>query len=107
MIGAGCPVLPLEIGADGLFRSLSPARVWLSSLRREASNALPALSASVVLFVLAAFIEGFVSASPIPYSAKAGVAITSGLLIAAYLTLGGRGDHPRRPDAVASNLGQG
>jgi uncharacterized membrane protein SpoIIM required for sporulation len=79
----------------------------LSSLRREASNALPALSASVVLFVLAAFIEGFVSASPIPYSAKAGVAITSGLLIAAYLTLGGRGDHPRRPDAVASNLGQG
>jgi uncharacterized membrane protein SpoIIM required for sporulation len=79
----------------------------LTSLRREAANALPALSASVVLFVLAAFIEGFVSASPIPYWAKAGVAVVSGLLIAAYLTLGGRGEPPGRSDAVASNQGRG
>jgi uncharacterized membrane protein SpoIIM required for sporulation len=63
----------------------------LASLRREATAALPALSASVVLFVLAAFIEGFVSASSLPYWGKASVAITSALVIAAYLTLGGRG----------------
>jgi uncharacterized membrane protein SpoIIM required for sporulation len=63
----------------------------LASLRREATAALPALSASVVLFVLAAFIEGFVSASPLPYWSKAAVAITSALVIVAYLMLGGRG----------------
>ena len=62
----------------------------LASLHREAKNALPALSASVVFFVLAAFIEGFVSASSLPYAAKAGIAILSALLIATYLTLGGR-----------------
>jgi len=68
----------------------------LASLRREATRALPALGASVVLFVLAAFIEGFISASALPYWAKASVAILSALLIAAFLSLGGRGGN-RRP----------
>jgi uncharacterized membrane protein SpoIIM required for sporulation len=63
----------------------------MSSLRREAAHALPALFFSVVLFVLAAFVEGFISASVLPYWAKAGVAISSGTLILAYVTLGGRG----------------
>ena len=49
----------------------------LSSLRREAANALPALGAAVVLFVLAALVEGYVSASGLPYTAKAAVAIVS------------------------------
>jgi uncharacterized membrane protein SpoIIM required for sporulation len=62
----------------------------IASLRREAKNALPALSASVVLFILAAFIEGFVSASALPYSIKAGIAMFSALAIVFYLTLGGR-----------------
>ncbi|MHC5542417.1 stage II sporulation protein M, partial [Singulisphaera rosea] len=67
----------------------------LGSLRREARNALPTVGASVVLFILAAFVEGYVSASPLPYSYKAGFAIFSTLLLLAYLTLGGR----RRPSA--------
>jgi uncharacterized membrane protein SpoIIM required for sporulation len=62
----------------------------LASLRREAANALPALGTSVVLFVLAAFVEGFISASPLPYWTKAGVALFGAVLILAYLTLGGR-----------------
>jgi uncharacterized membrane protein SpoIIM required for sporulation len=62
----------------------------LASLHREAKNALSALGASVVLFVMAAFIEGFVSASTLPYWVKANIAILSALLIAVYLTLGGR-----------------
>src|SRR5207249_1724039 len=33
MTGAGCPVFPLETGADCVFHSLSPARVSVSSLR--------------------------------------------------------------------------
>jgi uncharacterized membrane protein SpoIIM required for sporulation len=64
----------------------------LSSLRREAANALPAVGVSVVLFVLAALVEGFVSASALPYWAKAAVAILSAASIIAYLALGGRGE---------------
>jgi uncharacterized membrane protein SpoIIM required for sporulation len=76
----------------------------LASLRREASNALPALSTSVVLFVLAAFIEGFVSASPLAYPIKVGVAVGSALLMIAYLTLGGRSR--QGSDDVASDRGR-
>lgn len=62
----------------------------LASLHREAKRALPTVGASVVLFFLAAFIEGFVSASALPYAVKAGVAILSALLLLTYLALGGR-----------------
>jgi uncharacterized membrane protein SpoIIM required for sporulation len=66
----------------------------IDSLRREAANALPAVCAGVVLFVLAALVEGYVSASSLPYWAKAAVAVLSAALIIAYLALGGRGaDH--------------
>jgi uncharacterized membrane protein SpoIIM required for sporulation len=63
----------------------------LGSLRREAAAALPALSAAVVLFVLAAFVEGYLSASSLPYPLKAAVALASAGMIIAYLSLGGRG----------------
>jgi uncharacterized membrane protein SpoIIM required for sporulation len=63
----------------------------LASLRREATNALPAVGASVVLFVLAALVEGYVSASSLPYWVKAAVAILSAAGIIVYLSLGGRG----------------
>src|SRR5262249_4910670 len=39
----------------------------LASLRREATRALPTVGAAAVLFVLAAFLEGYVSASKLPY----------------------------------------
>lgn len=72
----------------------------IASLRREARNALPALGLSVVLFVLAAFVEGYVSASELPYAAKAAVAIVSAAGIIAYLSLGGRSS-ARRPSSHA------
>ena len=62
----------------------------LASLQREGRNALPIAGAAVILFILAAFLEGYVSASPIPYSAKAGIAIASTLLLVIYMGLGGR-----------------
>lgn len=71
------------------------------SLAREAANALPALGAAVVLFFLAAFVEGFVSASSIPYAVKVGVALASALLIVVYLALGGRSQAPANPRAGA------
>jgi uncharacterized membrane protein SpoIIM required for sporulation len=65
-----------------------------ASLRREAANSLPAVGAAVILFVCAAFVEGYISASSAPYAAKVGVAVMSAAVIIAYLTLGGRGTNP-------------
>jgi uncharacterized membrane protein SpoIIM required for sporulation len=72
----------------GLIRTRGQTR--LASLRREARSALPTVGAAVFLFVLAAFLEGFVSASSWPYAAKAAIALASAALLAAYLLLGGR-----------------
>jgi uncharacterized membrane protein SpoIIM required for sporulation len=66
----------------------------LASLRREARCALPIVGASAVLFILAAFLEGFVSASPLPFGAKAGIALACAALLVAYLALGGRRTSP-------------
>ncbi len=80
----------------GLIDTQGQSRV--SSLRREAANALPAVGAAVVLFLLAALVEGYISASSVPYWAKAAVAIASAGVIVAYLALGGpardRGNGP-------------
>jgi uncharacterized membrane protein SpoIIM required for sporulation len=70
---------------------LALGQMSFAPLRREAANALPTVGASAVLFVLAAFLEGFVSASPLPYSAKAAIAFVCAGLIVVYLALGGRG----------------
>jgi uncharacterized membrane protein SpoIIM required for sporulation len=72
----------------GLIDTQGQTRV--ASLRREATRALPTVGASVVLFILAAFLEGYVSASPIPYVGKAGIAVVCALLLVVYISLGGR-----------------
>ncbi len=79
----------------GLIDTQGQSRI--SSLRREAVNSLPAVGVAIVLFVLAALVEGYVSASSLPYWAKASVAILSGASILAYLALGGRGQPNLRP----------
>ena len=59
------------------------------SFRLNAERALPIILASVVLFFMAAFTEGFVSPSPLPYFFKACVAIfSSGLLMYYFVVLG-------------------
>ncbi len=77
----------------GLIDTKGQAR--LSSLRREAHAALPTVAAASVLFILAAFIEGYVSASSMPYAGKVGVACFSAALLATYLGFGGRSAAPR------------
>ncbi|MFO0950429.1 MAG: stage II sporulation protein M [Isosphaeraceae bacterium] len=75
----------------------------LASLQREAKNALPTVAASAVLFILAAFIEGYVSASRLPYSAKAGVAIFTASLLVIYIGVGGRSLPGRaKPEAAGA-----
>ena len=66
----------------------------LASLRREAKLSLPTVGAATFLFVLAAFLEGFVSPSALPYAVKAGIALTCATLLAAYVALGGRRTAP-------------
>ena len=70
-------------------------RSRLDSLRREAGRSLPIAGVSVILFLMAAFLEGFVSASPLPYPAKFAIAIASAALLAGYVLALGR----TRPDA--------
>ncbi len=55
------------------------------SLRAAAVEATPTIGAAVVLFCLAAMIEGFVSPSSLPYAAKAAVAIISAAMLVFYV----------------------
>lgn len=65
----------------------------LASLRRAAREAMPAVGASMIMFFLAAMIEGFLSPSPAPYWIKALVAVVSvGTLMFYFVILG----YPRR-----------
>ena len=57
----------------------------LSSLRREGVKSLPIVGVSVILFILAAFLEGYVSGSPLPYWSKATIAAVSAGILAFYL----------------------
>jgi uncharacterized membrane protein SpoIIM required for sporulation len=79
----------LRMGS-GLIDTQGQSRI--SSLRREAANSLPAAGVAVVLFMLAALVEGYVSASALPYWAKAVVAVVSAACIIVFLALGGRGE---------------
>lgn len=63
----------------------------MESLRREARHALEIIVVASILFFLAAFIEGYVSPSTLPYSAKVTVAVVSGLLLFLYIIVLGWG----------------
>lgn len=63
-----------------------------ASLRRAAAVAMPSMMAAVILFLLAALVEAFLSPSSAPYGIKALVAVLSaGLLVVYFVVLG----HPR------------
>jgi uncharacterized membrane protein SpoIIM required for sporulation len=61
----------------------------LASLRRATGVAMPTLMAAMVMFMLAAMIEGFLSPSSAPYAVKALVAVLSaGMLMVYFVVLG-------------------
>tara|TARA_R110002049_G_scaffold47902_1_gene138429 strand:- start:143436 stop:144536 length:1101 start_codon:yes stop_codon:yes gene_type:complete len=74
----------LRLGV-GLFHTLGLTRA--DSLRGSALKAVPVMAASAMLFVLAAFTEGFLSPSPLPYIVKAGWSIFSAGLISFYFVI--------------------
>jgi uncharacterized membrane protein SpoIIM required for sporulation len=64
------------------------------ALRQAAADVMPMMGAALLLFFLAALIEGFVSPSSLPMAVKAAVAmLSSGLLCAYFVILG----FPREP----------
>jgi uncharacterized membrane protein SpoIIM required for sporulation len=64
-----------------------------AALRRAGEETMPTMGAAVLMFLLAALIEGFVSPSPLPYWVKATVAaVTAGMLVFYFLGLG----YPRK-----------
>lgn len=65
----------------------------IASLRRAAAEAMPTMGAFVVLFMMAALIEAFVSPSPLPYSVKIGVCVFSILTLVFYFVVLG---YPRK-----------
>ena len=61
----------------------------ISSLRRAAEEAMPTMGAAMIMFLLAALIEGFLSPSAAPYPIKAMVAVLSaGMLMFYFIFLG-------------------
>ena len=85
--------------------ALLDTRGWsrLESLQRTAPEALATAGLATVLFILAAFIEGFVSPSTLPYATKAGVAVVTAAALGFYfllpLLLFGTGKGAHRHDA--------
>jgi uncharacterized membrane protein SpoIIM required for sporulation len=77
----------------GLFATGGLSRI--DSVRRSAVRAIPVISAAAVLFVLAAFTEGFISPSPLAYTFKAGWSVMSSSMISFYfVVLGFPGNRP-------------
>jgi len=58
-----------------------------ASLRRTALEAMPLMGAAMVMFFLAAMIEGFLSPSAAPYALKAVVAVTSSAALMFYFVV--------------------
>jgi len=65
----------------------------LTSLQKTGREAMPIMGSAMVMFVLAALIEGFLSPSAAPYEIKAAMAIISSCLLAFYFGVLG---FPRR-----------
>ena len=75
----------------GLFYTRGLSRV--DSVREAGRQAVPVMAASAVMFILAAFTEGFLSPSAAPYLAKVAWSIISSGLITLYFVILG---FPRR-----------
>jgi len=88
---------PLELTAVVLMAAagmrLGFSLVWTNGLRRGASLrkaaevAMPTVCAGILMFVMAAMIEAFVSPSRLPYEVKAAVAVLSSAMLMWYFVI--------------------
>lgn len=77
--GVGLRLGMAWVKTDGLTR--------LASLRKTGSEAMPVMGSAIVLFFLAAMVEGFLSPSALPYLVKALVSIASTVLLLFYFVV--------------------
>ena len=59
----------------------------MDSLKQSAIKSVPIISASVVLFIMAAFTEGFISPSPLPYIVKALWSVMASAMLMFYFVV--------------------
>jgi uncharacterized membrane protein SpoIIM required for sporulation len=71
----------------GLSWMMTKGLTRFSALRKAGGEAMPVVGAAVVMFVMAALIEGFLSPSGAPYWVKALVAILSSSLLTFYFVV--------------------
>ena len=77
----------------GLSWMMTHGLTRIDSMRETAKEVMPVMGAALILFLLAALIEGFLSPSAAPYVVKAAVAIiTSAMLMFYFVVLG----YPRK-----------
>lgn len=89
----------LRIGV-GWFATRGLTRI--DSLRENGLQAVPIMAASATLFVMAAFTEGFLSPSPVPYTIKAIWAVLSSGMISFYFVVLGFPKSPHLSDDRSS-----
>jgi uncharacterized membrane protein SpoIIM required for sporulation len=77
-------------------------RSRLHSLRAAGRESVPSIMVAVILFMLAAFIEGFISPSTLPYTIKAFVAAASSALLMFYFVVLGQ---PPREQSLKTGTG--
>ena len=75
--GTSVALSVLSLGAVIVFNRIS-------SLKVAAKETLPILGAAILMFFMAALIEGFLSPSAAPYWTKAGVAVASSVFLSFY-----------------------
>lgn len=90
MAGAGLRLGLSWMMTGGLTRS--------ASLRKAGRQVMPIVGAAMVMFFMAALIEGFLSPSGLPYELKMGVALFSSTLLGIYFIVLG---FPSRPHSAA------
>ena len=59
----------------------------VDALQQAAREMMPCAAAAMIMFLLAAAIEGFISPSPLPYWAKASVAVFSAATLVWYFVI--------------------
>lgn len=82
--------------------SLIDTQGWgrAESLRRSAPRALQTAGVATILFIFAAYIEGFISPSALPYESKAAVAVITTILLLLYFFVLGNWNRRRRTHAL-------
>lgn len=94
MAGAGLRLGLSWMMTGGLSRS--------ASLRKAGRQVMPIVGAAMVMFFMAALIEGFLSPSGLPYEIKIGVALLSSTLLGIYFIVLGFPSGVKKPAAYHS-----